>query len=79
MTKYKAQARSLASAKSFFDLVRDHVSQVRTKTNKISPHLIITFYSDLNIKELKSILASMSTGHRILETLNKDERSVLLI
>lgn len=79
MTKFKLQSRSIADAKSFFELVKGHVSQVRTKTNKISPHLIITFYSDLNLSELKSVLSGMKNGQRMLETLSRDERRVILI
>jgi hypothetical protein len=79
MTKYKLQSRSLADARSFFERIQGRVSRIRTKTNKISPHLIVTFYSDLDLKDLKGILAEMPDGQRMLETLKLDQRRVLLI
>lgn len=79
MTRYKFQSRSLADAQAFFEQFQDRVSTIRTKTNKISPYLLITFCSDLPMDKIKSILSSMNNGQRMLETLEKDDREVFMI
>jgi hypothetical protein len=79
MPNFKVRSKSLAEARAFFNKAGNRVWQIKTKTNKISPHLTITFSSNLTLTDLKSIIAEYSNDGMMVKTLQQDSREIHLV
>jgi hypothetical protein len=79
MANFQVRSKSLAEARSFFQSAGDKVWQIRTKSNRISPHLTITFSSNLTLADLRKIFSEMSNDKMMMHTLRKDSREIHLV
>jgi len=79
MSNFQVRSKTLAEAKSFFQRVGDRVWKIRTKSNRISPHLTITFCSDLSLSDLRRIFSELSCDKMMAQSLRQDSREIHLV
>jgi hypothetical protein len=79
MANFQVRSKSLADARSFFESAGDKVWQIRTKSNKISPHLTITFCSNLSLSDLRNVFSELSNDKMMVHSLRQDSREIHLI
>ncbi|MFT6997166.1 MAG: hypothetical protein ACJAQ4_000916 [Cryomorphaceae bacterium] len=79
MANYQVRSKSVAEARSFFQRAGDKVWQIRTKSNKICPHLTITFCSNLSLADLNIVISELSNDKMMKSSLRKDLREVHLV
>lgn len=79
MSNYLVRSKSLKDARTFFNKVGDNVWQVKSRSNKISPHITITFSSDLNLSDLRNVISENCNDHMMINTLRPDSREIHLV
>ena len=79
MTKFQVRSKSLSEARFFFKSLGDKVWQIHTKTNKISPHVTISFFSNMSLVDLRNAVSETSNDNIMKYTLRKDSREIHLV
>lgn len=79
MTKFLIRFKSLSEATLFFKTLGDQAWQIRTKSNKISPHVTISFFSDLSLADLRNAVSKIGKNKNRSYTLRKDSREIHLV
>ncbi|MEM9053053.1 MAG: hypothetical protein AAGC47_13445 [Bacteroidota bacterium] len=79
MANFQIRAKSISQARKLFDSIGRNAWNIRTRTNRISPHITVTFTSDLNLSDLRKVIAEQGDDPMMKSTLHQDLREVLLV
>jgi len=79
MTNFQIRSKSISQARALFEVLGNRAWHIRTRTNRISPHITITFSSNLSLSDLRKLIADTFEDHLIKSSLRMDSREVLLV